>query len=376
MPGLVPIRPAVANDRENGASDTEHNGFARRVWITVGIVAAVALGILAVWAGRAALLLIYVSLLIATGLLPMIRRIELAAVRHGMTVPRWLVMGIVYAAFLGVVFVAGVLIVPPILTQTEDLARRLPNLLASWQSGLVRHGLLARPMTITDAMQQSAPAAPAGQEPIALAATAVRQLAGWVIELVTVLILTFYMLMDGSRVATELSRAVPLRHRTRVLAVARDVTSRVSAWLQGNLIIGAIMGSATALAMGLLGEPYFWVVALVAAIAEFVPIAGPLLAGLFAVMLALTVSLNLAFSVGIVFIVLHEVEANILVPKIMGRQVGLSSLAVFLALLLGAEWFGLAGAILAIPSTAIVSSILEELRKSPPDRPVPAQQGR
>ena len=83
-------------------------------------------------------------------------------------------------------------------------------------------------------------------------------------------------------------------------SVARDVTGRVSAWLQGNLIIGAIMGSATALAMGVLGEPYFWVVALVAALAEAVPIAGPILAGLFAVLLALTVSGQLALWVALV----------------------------------------------------------------------------
>ncbi len=382
MAGLVPIRPGITSELGNGAPSApqpEHDGFARRVWLTVAIVVAVAGAILAVWAGRGALLLIYVSLLIATGLLPMIRRIELAAVRRGLTAPRWIIIGVVYAAFLGTVFAIGVLVIPPIVTQTEDLARRLPTLLASWQSGLVKHGLLARPLTITEAVQQTAPAnpaAPAAQEPIALAASAVRQLAGGIFEIVTVLILTFYILMDGPRVATELSRAVPIRHRTRVLAVARDVTSRVSAWLQGNLIVGGIMGCATALAMGLLNEPYFWVVALAAALSEFVPIAGPLLAGLFAVTLALTVSLNLAFSVAIVFIVLHEIEANILIPRIMGRQVGLSSLAVFIALLLGAEWFGLAGAILAIPTTAIGSSILEELRKSPPDRPVPAQQGR
>jgi predicted PurR-regulated permease PerM len=72
------------------------------------------------------------------------------------------------------------------------------------------------------------------------------------------------------------------------------------------------------------------------------------------------VSAKLVISVGLVFIVLHEVESNVLVPKIMERQVGLSSLAVFVALLLGAEWFGLAGAILAIPTTAIAAAVIEE----------------
>jgi predicted PurR-regulated permease PerM len=70
-----------------------------------------------------------------------------------------------------------------------------------------------------------------------------------------------------------------------------------------------------------------------------------------------------------VFLLLHELDTNLLIPRIMGRQVGLSSLAVFVAVLLGAEWFGLTGAILAIPTTAIVSAVVEELRSPRVDRP-------
>ena len=374
MAELVPLR-ARSSDEDIPPSDAR--SFARRVWITVAIVAAGALGALGIWAGRSALLLIYTSLLLATGLLPLVKKIERVVGGRRWSPPRWSVISVVYAVFLGLVSIAALLIVPTLVAQADELSRRLPSLLASWQSGLVKHGWLARPLTIADAVQQSATAtAPADNAPIAIAASAVRGLAFGVVETVTVLILTFYILIDGPRVGTELARAIPSRHRARVTAVARDVTGRVSAWLQGNLLIGAIMGSATALAMGLLGEPYFWVVALLAAMAEAVPIAGPILAGLFAVLLALTVSGQLALWVALVFLLLHEIEANILIPKVMERQVGVSSLAVFIALLVGAEWFGLAGAILAIPTTAIVSAILEELRNPPADRLAAAQQRR
>jgi predicted PurR-regulated permease PerM len=66
------------------------------------------------------------------------------------------------------------------------------------------------------------------------------------------------------------------------------------------------------------------------------------------------------------------VEANVLVPRIMSRQVGLSPLAVVIALLLGADWFGLPGAILAIPTAAIASAVVLEIR-SPTEKPVAAQ---
>jgi predicted PurR-regulated permease PerM len=371
---LVSLR-ARSSDEDLPVPPSDAMSFARRVWITVAIVAACVLGALGIWAGRSALLLIYTSLLLATGLLPLVKRIERVIGGRRWSPPRWSVISVVYAVFLGLVSVAVLLIVPTLVAQADELSRRLPSLLASWQTGLVKHGWLARPLTIADAVQQTA-TAPADNAPIAIAASAVRGLAFGVVEVVTALILTFYILIDGPRVGSELARAIPSRHRTRVTAVARDVTGRVSAWLQGNLLIGAIMGSATALAMGLLGEPYFWVVALVAALAEAVPIAGPILAGLFAVLLALTVSGQLALWVALVFVVLHEIEANVLIPKVMERQVGVSALAVFVALLLGAEWFGLAGAILAIPTTAIASAILEELRKPPAERLVPAQQRR
>ena len=376
MAELVPIR-ARSSDEDLPAPPSDARSFARRVWIAVAIVAAFALGVLGIWAGRSALLLIYTSLLLATGLLPLIKKIERVVGGRRWSPPRWSVISVVYAVFLGLVSIAALLIVPTLVAQADELSRRLPSMLASWQSGLVKHGWLARPLTIADAVQQTAPATvPPDNAPIAIAASAVRGLAFSVVEIVTALILTFYILIDGPRVGNELARAIPSRHRARVTSVARDVTGRVSGWLQGNLFISAIMGSATALVMGLLGEPYFWVVALVAALAEAVPIAGPILAGLFAVLLALTVSGQLALWVALVFVVLHEVEANVLIPKVMERQVGVSSLAVFVALLIGAEWFGLAGAILAIPTTAIISAILEELRKPPAEKLAAAQQRR
>ena len=111
-----------------------------------------------------------------------------------------------------------------------------------------------------------------------------------------------------------------------------------------------------------MGVPYFYVVALVAAIGETIPIVGPVIGGdhrrgawrsrcrrSWRVM------------VGVYFLVLHQLEANILVPKIMERRVGVSPVAVMVALLIGGALWGLVGAILAIPTAAILSVVVEEL---------------
>jgi len=103
------------------------------------------------------------------------------------------------------------------------------------------------------------------------------------------------------------------------------------------------------------------VIALVAAIGETIPIVGPVIGGVTAVLVAITVSPKLALTVGAYFLVLHQLEANVLVPKIMERRVGVSPVAVMVALLIGGALWGLVGAILAIPTAAILSVIVEEL---------------
>jgi len=121
------------------------------------------------------------------------------------------------------------------------------------------------------------------------------------------------------------------------------------------------MGTFAAVGLGLMGVPYFYVVALVAAVGETIPIIGPIIGGLSAVAVALTVSPRLALTVGIYFLVLHQLEANILVPKIMEKRVGVSPVTVMVALLVGGSLWGLIGAILAIPTAAILSVIVSEL---------------
>ena len=359
---LPSVRPVLI-EAPSGPPAPPPVRFARRVWTTVAIVASAALIGLGVWEGRTALLLIYVSLLAATGLMPIVQRLEAWTMREGgtATIPRWLTIGVIYLFIVAILIALCRLIIPPIVSQTMALRDTLPSLFGTWQGWLVRHEWITTRVSFADALHQSAIPVDVNQ-PIAIAASAARRIASGLFQLGTVIILTFYMLLDGPHLTTELARAVPVRHRAHFTAVVRDVTRRVSAWLQGNLILAGIMGAVTALSMAILGEPFFYVVALVAAAGEFVPIAGPLLAGSFAALLALTVSVKLTLWVGAVFLTLHQLETNFLMPRLMGHQVGLSTLAVFVAVLLGAEWFGLTGAILAIPTTAIVSAVVDELR--------------
>ncbi len=97
-----------------------------------------------------------------------------------------------------------------------------------------------------------------------------------------------------------------------------------------------------------MGVPYFYVLALLAAVGETIPIIGSIIGGVTAVCVVISVSRKLALIVGGYFLVLHQLESNVLVPKIMERRVGVSPVAVMVALLVGGALRGLIGAILAL----------------------------
>jgi predicted PurR-regulated permease PerM len=156
-------------------------------------------------------------------------------------------------------------------------------------------------------------------------------------------------------------RFVPHGRRGDVATAARAGVSKVSAWLRAQFILAGVMGTFSAIGLWLMGVPYYYVIALVAAIGETIPIVGPVIGGATAVAVAITVSPELALMVGAYFLVLHQLEANVLVPKIMERSVGVSPVAVLVALLIGGALAGLPGAILAIPTAALLSVIVEEI---------------
>jgi predicted PurR-regulated permease PerM len=139
------------------------------------------------------------------------------------------------------------------------------------------------------------------------------------------------------------------------------VTAKVSAWLGGQLLLAAIIGATAAIGLFLMGVPFFYVLALIAALGEMIPIVGPILSALPAIAVALSVNPALALGVIAFFLAQQQLENHVLVPRIMQRQVGISAVFVIVALLLGGSLLGIIGAILAVPTAAILQVLFEEL---------------
>jgi predicted PurR-regulated permease PerM len=339
------------------ASDRDFTG---RMVQTVMTIAAVAILIALLWAAREALLLIYVSALIAMGFAPLVTYIERPKPHRGpWRVPRWAAILSIYLVVVAAIVLLGLMVVPPLIAQARGLWEQFPDLFNRLQSVLVQYKLLTRTITLAEAVS-NAPSG-SGSNAVGTVLIALSSVIGGVFALITVLILSFYLLIEAHTMFEYLMRFIPAGRRADVATVAREAVVKVSAWLRAQLVLAGVMGTFAAVGLGLLGVPFFYVVALVAAIGETIPIVGPIIGGITAIAVAITVSPKLALMVGAYFLVLHQLEANILVPKIMERNVGVSPVSVMVALLIGGSLWGLIGAILAIPTAAIISVIIAEL---------------
>ena len=320
----------------------------------------------AIYLIRDVLLLLYVSGIFALGFSPIVRWIERQRLLSiGGRLPRWLAILILYIVILGAIAGVCALIFPPLIEQARGFWAQLPDLLARGQSFLIDRGFLQRQLSMQELLQR-APGGSGGDTVGRVVATAWGFFGG-IFGLFTILILTFYFLIEADSIRGSFMRLFPRGRRTQVAKASAEATLKVSAWLNGQLMLAAIIGGTAAIGLWLLGVPYFYVLALIAAVGEMIPIVGPILAAIPAIAVALSVSGQQAFFVAIFFFVQQQLENHVLVPKIMERQVGISPAVVIIALLIGGSLLGVMGAILAVPTAAIIQVIYSELERRQSD---------
>ncbi len=264
----------------------------------------------------------------------------------------------IYATVLGSLAGVAAAVIPPMVQQSQQFWKELPAHMDSAQQKLVSWGLISPDASFKDLLQQ----APAGSgDAVNVVLATLFGFVGGIFGIISILLLTFYLLVDSQSVFNVFVRLFPRRDRNRVSEISELVAVKISAWLGGQMLLGLIIGTMTAIGFFLMGVPYFFVLAVIAGIGEMIPMVGPLLSAIPAVAVALTVSPGLALGVAGYCWALQLIENNVLVPKVMGETVGLSAVTVIASLLIGSELLGFVGALLAVPTAAIIQVLFEEL---------------
>jgi predicted PurR-regulated permease PerM len=330
------------------------------------LLAAALVGIV-LYVGRDALTPFIVGLLVVYLLDPLVERLARRRL------PRWLAVILVYAIVLFVIIEALTLTLRPLVDQVSQFVRDLPAIIASFDTQLQRiseiyRGLQLPPQlrTALDEWLASLGEGGLGISPGALMPV-VDVTAGLISAVFGYLLIpvwAFYILKDRHDLVHRFDAALPETWRGDVWAVGNLVRRALSQWIRAQVFLGLTVGVATFAGLLLLGavvDPIFGrfalLLAIIAGLFELLPIIGPILAAIPAVLIAATAGLEAALAALALYLIVQQVENNVLVPKIQGDAVSLHPSIVMFALVIGGAIGGLLGAILALPLTAAARDV-------------------
>ncbi|SDF10932.1 AI-2E family transporter [Sporolituus thermophilus] len=193
------------------------------------------------------------------------------------------------------------------------------------------------------------------------AVNAVIGFAGQVVELIVVPVLAYYFLKDWRELKSMAVDLFPAGKRDQATAVIEEIGAVVSKYVRGQVLLSIIMGFIIFGGMYLLGLDYPLVLGLLAGLTEFIPIIGPIIGAIPAVLLAYATEPALALKVLIFYFLAQQLENHIILPKIMGQTIELHPVFVIVSLLIGGQLYGIVGMMLAVPVAAILRVLLKHL---------------
>ena len=306
---------------------------------------------------RSALTLVYLSLMLALGFSPAIAWLERQPwFGKKRKTPRWAAVLVFYLGATALVVAIYLIVVPPFIAQAGELWTRAPEYLEKGQTWLVKHKLQSKVFT----MQQLIEKAPSPNAAVSGVIGLANRLVGFVLAAFTVVLLSIYFLLDGEGLFRIYVRALPKESRGHWWKISSDVATKVGAWLGGQAFLCVLIGVTAGVGFWLIGLPYFYVLALICGVGELIPIVGPIIAAVPAVLVAMTVSPNTALITAAYLFVQQQVENNIIIPRLMKSQTGVSPLVVMVAILVGGEFLGVIGALLAVPTAAVIQILIRD----------------
>ena len=333
----------------------------RRRWVptaqvmrwTAGVVV-VLLGFTFLWFIRSVLFLIFVSLLVATGIEPLVNTLR----RRG---PFNRSMGIlfIYTLIFGVIGFVLYLAIPPLISEGQNLVevfadpQKTRTAISGINNSFIRD-------TLTTAYENAGSIL----QTIVLNSQTLSiglSLFEIVFSTATVFVIAFYWLTEKRNIKRFIFSLVRKDNRPRSNEIWENVENKLGAWMRGQIVLMLFIGVLAGIGYTIMGLKFAFALAVFAGLAELIPIIGPYLGGAPAVLVALTQDITLTIIVVVYIVVIQLVEGNVLVPRIMERAVGVSPLTVIIGILIGSTIAGIGGALLAVPVAAAIQVLINNV---------------
>ncbi len=304
------------------------------------------------------LILLFVALIIASLIDPLADWFEKKKIWRGAAVL------LIYAVVLGIFSLIFSLLVPIIISQASQLYN---NFDAYWQkisSGFSFVKTLSLRFGVWENLQNDLPATlKSGLGAIPSLVTSLFNFFGGIFSLGLVLVIAYYLVVEEEGFKKALRSLAPSHFQPYLAQLWTRVKEKLGQWLAGTLFLGLVVGVISYVGLLILDVQYALLLGLTAGLFEMIPYAGPIFAGLVAVLLTFfqTGDWLKPLLVAALFIVIQQLENNFLVPKVMKRAVGLNPIISIVSLLVGFRLLGVVGALLAIPVATVLSVIWSDV---------------
>jgi len=337
---------------------------ARTALVVTGVVVGVGIGLALLWRLRVIVLLIVVSLFLAALLHPVVSFVERRGVRRGLATA---VVFFLAAVLFGTL---GYVLVHPVYASATNFAKQLPSIVRQAQHGKGQIGHLVKRLDLESYVKKNVPRLETlisglGRPALAIGKTVV----SGVVALVTVSVLTFFILLEAPRMIRGVLDWMRPDRSVRARKMLDDVARAVAGYMLGNLATSMIAGIVIFATLRATGVPHAGVLAIWVGVVDFLPLVGGLLAGVPTVAVAVLHSLPAGVITLAAFLVYQQIENHILNPVVMSRTVRLNPLWVLLAILIGVElgdlvgstFGGLVGALLSVPAASAIQVVTTDL---------------
>ncbi len=187
---------------------------------------------------------------------------------------------------------------------------------------------------------------------------------GGLFSFILIIVLSFYLAVQEEGVDDFLRIVAPVKHHDYIIDLWKRSQRKIALWLQGQVILGIVVGVLVYIMLVSVGIPHALILALLAAMLEIIPVFGPIISSVPAILVAFTDrGAGIGILVVCLYLVIYQLESQVFYPLVVKKIVGVSPIVVILALVIGAKLGGVLGALIAVPLSAVLMEYIHDIEK-------------
>ena len=312
---------------------------------------------------REMIIILLVSIIIASSIEPIVKTLQ------KYRIPRMASALVILSSVLGLFFWVISMFIPIVINEFAALVDSIPSIMQSLgsffgttpESTQVLKTLFGNPANTTEIIQSAKGVFTTVGGGIVSSTGAFFQT---ITNIILIFIISFYLSVQEKGIETFIRTLTPKKNEEYAIALWKRSQNKIARWMEGQLILGLIIGIIVYVGLSIMGVPYALLLAVLAGLLELIPVFGPIIAMVPAVLLALSssgVTMGL-WALGF-YIVVQQLENNVIVPLVVNKSTGLNSLVVILSLLIGAQIAGFWGILLAVPVVSVFMEYISDVQK-------------